>query len=148
MTKALKNQVRRMDFGVFGSKRVNSINRDTALRSREPFRYLHSSLWREQAEQDLANAFLIRPEVNKFLQVSGRKKSRNYGAVNDDPVTRHMPEDALVGCRRTSGIMVIFKAVHRNSQVQIGEFSPLRRYLADSARNDLHFYSQIVQFRD
>ena len=77
--------------------------------------------------------------MGKFLQVVRLcKKPRADGAVNDDPVTLYVPENAIIRSRSPAGIVFGPKAVNGNDQVQIGEFSPFRRNRPDSAGDDLN----------
>jgi len=69
MTVAVEDDIRRIYLGVQGAERGDSIDRGRAVPGCEPLRRAVTCLWREQAEPDLPNAGLERPDARKILQV-------------------------------------------------------------------------------
>jgi hypothetical protein len=149
MTIAVDYQFRRVDLWVERPKCGNLIDRDHALGCRETLGAVLSFLGREQTEPDLTNIFLERPRVNEFLQVARlRKELRDDGAVNDDPVTADVPQDALIGGWSPPRIVFGPKTINRNNQVQIGQFSPFLRDGANGAGDDLDLYLHDIKLPD
>ena len=149
MTVTVQEQGRRIHFGVQGSERGNPINGRHAVRGAQPLRRILPGLRSKEAEPDLGHARQGGPMMGKFFQVvRSCKKLRTDGAVNDDPVTLDVPENAIIRSRSPAGIVFGLKAVNGNDQVQIGEFSPFGRNRPDSAGDDLNFDPHRVELRD
>jgi len=126
MAVAAEDHVRGIHLGLQGTQRCDSINCGRAVRGRQPLRRAVPRLRREQAEPDLPDACLQRPETSKIVQVvHSREKRRPDGAVNRDPVTLDVSENAIVRGRGPARVVFGLKAVDRNHQVQIREFRPL-----------------------
>ena len=74
-----------------------------------------ADLRRIEADPDLADLGTLGPEAEELLEVTGPDDLLpGDGAVDRDPVTGYVLEDALVGCRRPAGVVLGLQAVDRD----------------------------------
>lgn len=111
-----------------------------AIEGSEALGALLSLLRCKEAEPDVFNLRLARPEIGEFAEIARALDLRTgNSAMDGDLMSGNVFENAIVSCGRTPRVVLGLQAIYGDDQMKIADGAPFERNGANSAGDELDF---------